>query len=479
MDYSNSSDSTQWEPNISPYGSLNENKSGSSQQSLMNDIFGQYSDSKTKNNENKKEEHTETIEYVEALNEYYQLKSAYEKNNENNKNKIIKNPTKSWKEKRMEFQRLKPKCITCKRPVGTRFTRTYDSKEMATILKSVCGSLSDPCDLHIELKSTQSGLYPDIIQHLEKEINEYKLDIIMNKNKLIFGYITSEEVVQKFDELRETIQETSDILAYYLDEYIELLDSKEKNTELKELTERSYLMIHDMKELIQKYNANQNNTQLIQDVVDIYVNQLSPLVKELRENKYKKNKVEYNPDKGTFHLIQKPHTLEDITFYYSTPEIIAFVKNTKQMERKKVLETKELQETSLQEKEEEKELQKLSLENFELTLEYQQIWKGLDENYKSYLEKDLEWKKETMEAYIQYKREGKPRVFVNPSNLILPPIVTENGEYDFGNETYNEIINKIPKAQIISLRVENQKNLSFLDKQLKAILGNKFRLTKF
>ena len=82
-----------------------------------------------------------------------------------------------------------------------------------------------------------------------------------------------------------------------------------------------------MKELIQKYNANQNNTQLIQDVVDIYVNQLSPLVKELRENKYKKNKVEYNPDKGTFHLIQKPHTLEDITFYYSTPEIIAFVKN--------------------------------------------------------------------------------------------------------------------------------------------------------
>jgi hypothetical protein len=89
--------------------------------------------------------------------------------NEKDKNKIIKDPTKSWKEKRIEFRRLKPKCITCKRPVGTRFTRTHDSKEMATILKAVCGSLSDPCDLHIELKSTQCGLYPDIVQQLEKE----------------------------------------------------------------------------------------------------------------------------------------------------------------------------------------------------------------------------------------------------------------------------------------------------------------------
>lgn len=410
-------------------------------------------------------------EFYDVLNEYYQLKSNYEKKNQEIKNGIIKDSLKSWKEKRAEFQKWKPKCINCKRPVGTRFTRNYDNKEMATTLKAVCGSLSEPCGLHIELKSTQCGLYPEIIQHFEKEMNQDKLDVIIHKNKLIFGYMNAEEAVQKFDELKETIQDTSEMLAYYLDEYIQLVDSKEKNNEINEMREKSFLMIHDMKELIQKYDANHNNPQLIQDVVTIYVNQLQPLLKELQEKKYKKNRVEYNSETGTFHLIQEKTTLNEITFYYSTPEVVAFSKTAKKYEETKKETKKEIPEVE--------QTEALSTRELEELPEYQQIWNKLDERYKSYLEKDPEWKKETMNAYVEAKREKRQRELILPSDIILPPIVEDNGDLDFGNETFNEIIKILPKEQVKIADLKNQKNLKLLENQLKQMLRKEFLFTKF
>lgn len=266
----------------------------------------------------------ENKEFFEALNEYYKLKRDYEIKYDNDKRKIIKNVDMGWKEKRQEFKRLKPKCINCKRPVGTRFTQSYDNAELCTFFRAVCGSLSEPCDLNIELKLSQSETYPDVIHYLEKEINDEKTNIINNKNKLIFGYINSEEAVALFDEIREKIQDNSDILAYYLEEYIEIVDNREKNEDLKEQIEKSYIMINDMKMLIQNFDETNNNIQLIQDVVSIYVNQLMPLLKEIRDKKYSKNTVEYNDDTNTYHLIQEKNTLQDITFYHSKNVIVNF-----------------------------------------------------------------------------------------------------------------------------------------------------------
>jgi hypothetical protein len=199
-------------------------------------------------------DYIENSEFYEALEQYYKLKSMYENNYEKDKIKIIRDQTKSWREKRTEFQKWKPKCINCKRPVGTRFTQKYDEKETATVFRGVCGSLSEPCNLNIELKSTKSELYPEIINLLEKDIQNSKMEIIQNKNKLIFNYINQEQAVEIFDNLKENIQNTTDILAFYLEEYIHIIDNKEKSDKLKEDIEKSYIMIKDMKELIKNMN---------------------------------------------------------------------------------------------------------------------------------------------------------------------------------------------------------------------------------
>lgn len=266
----------------------------------------------------------ENSEFYEALDNYYKLKSIYETSIQKDKIKIMKEANKSWREKRTEFKKLKPKCINCKRPVGTRFSQKYEEEEVATIFRAICGSLSDPCNLNIELKSTKVSLYPEVIRTLEKDIVESKMDIINSKNKLIFNYIQSEEAVEIFDKLKETIQDTSDILAFYLDEFIQIVDNPSKEDLLREDIEKSYIIIYDLKNLMNLFQETNNNTKIIQDAVLIYQHQLIPLLKKIQGLKYKKNSVEYNQENNTYHLIQEKYTIEDITVHYSKPEIIRF-----------------------------------------------------------------------------------------------------------------------------------------------------------
>jgi hypothetical protein len=76
------------------------------------------------------------ITFNEALNNYYEFKTLYENSYNKEKRDIINNKKLSWNEKRSKFQKLKPKCINCKRPVGTLFSRKFtsdNSREFKTL----------------------------------------------------------------------------------------------------------------------------------------------------------------------------------------------------------------------------------------------------------------------------------------------------------------------------------------------------------
>ena len=64
----------------------------------------------------------EKKKFIDGLNTYFKLKAAYEGNINKEKLKISKLPEISWREKRVEFLKIKPKCINCKRPVGYIFS---------------------------------------------------------------------------------------------------------------------------------------------------------------------------------------------------------------------------------------------------------------------------------------------------------------------------------------------------------------------
>jgi len=185
------------------------------------------------------------VEYANALNTYYKLKTAYENAYNKDKNKIIKMKGLSWKEKRVEFAKLKPKCINCKRPVGTLFYTTNQKGERSLVAK--CGDKSNPCPLNIVIDLGYIvNLSTELIND-EKTIAGVKNEIIIDKNNLLFGYITSKEAVEKFDDIKESYAITSSNYEFFLEIYNNIVDNKEQKNELRKDEANAQLMIDNIK----------------------------------------------------------------------------------------------------------------------------------------------------------------------------------------------------------------------------------------
>jgi hypothetical protein len=80
--------------------------------------------------------------------------------------------------------------------------------------------------------------------------------------------------------------------------------------------------------------------------------------------------------------------------------------------------------------------------------DYEKMWNKLPYKYRQTLliDKNKRWLQETMDKYVQYKKDNKPLQFVMPDDLIVPPQMLEDGNYDFGNDFYNNIFNKLDKS---------------------------------
>ena len=180
------------------------------------------------------------ISFNEALNNYYQFKTLYETSYNKEKRDIINNKKLSWNEKRSEFQKLKKKCINCKRPVGTIFSRNFndDGYSGFTTLSAVCGDRVKPCKLNINLKIDKVDSLENNIKILDDSIKENKNIIIQKKNELLFGYITDEKAIDTFEEYKNILNETYDLKNYFLEILINRTDNEEKKKRVKSIINR-------------------------------------------------------------------------------------------------------------------------------------------------------------------------------------------------------------------------------------------------
>jgi hypothetical protein len=291
---------------------------------LLNQSSSSISESKAAHKEDNKT--NELIESAEsALNEFYKLKNKYENEIMKNKKIIMNDISLSAKEKRHKYLQLKPKCINCKRPGGTIFSVKYYKNEDNEYreLRARCGIIADPCNLNITI---QTGIYvslPETIKRIEDEIKESKNIIIDSKNRLLFGYITTESAIQDFNDEKEIVDTYTSLLESYLNTYIKITDNAEKNNELKESLEQSYILIQEIKESIRLYNQTES-TQYIKDAVTIYITKLQPLFKKIMELKYKQSFVYYDIDKNTFHLIQNKITIKSMEYSSFVDKVINY-----------------------------------------------------------------------------------------------------------------------------------------------------------
>lgn len=411
----------------------------------------------------------------DALNEYFRLKEKFENDNKANKKKIINNTTLSKREKRAEYLKLKPKCINCKRPskIGTVFSITFhpsnENQDAYRTFKVVCGNLADPCNLNIEINLGQVDSLDELMKNIRNEINEVKNIIINNKNKLLFGLITTETAIEEFDSNKNYITDLTSIYETYLDKWNSIVDNEQKKIELEESEIQAYNFIGQIKDCIIKMKEN-DDTQFAVDAANIYHKTLEPLLKKIRQLKYSENLVFNDDSENVCKLIQKKYNVFDIMMSSYEHKVVSYDVGIKaKMAPKKkplmIIESDEEEgegekgEISINIKEPERVKSKIIDEpiigkgedGIEWNEpEYKNLWSKLPPKLKTVFKTNIDWMKEFMNKCVNERINPPPNyngcTLTTPPNIVIPPRKMDNGQYDFGVSIYNETFNKLPES---------------------------------
>jgi hypothetical protein len=449
---------------------------------------------------------------LEAINDFFKLKDTYETSYyEKYVKPIIKSNSKSKKEKRIEFSKLpKHECINCKRNVGTIFTIKLNTDDMHKNYIAKCGDLEDPCLLDINITYGYRLPYDIDIKEIESEINNNKIDIIKEKNNIIFGYSQESNAIEIFNKLNDELKANAKTAGIIIEKNILINDNPEKKLYTKKLQDEfgiEFLM--PFKKMIKDYNET-DNTSIVNEAVKFYIEEMMPKIKEIAELKYEVNYVEYNDEDGKYKLIQMKNSLANLeNEIFMDDKVVYFVKGTKKssksknktikimspekIKKKKTLKSRpaidfEIEESpnmaqtegqteadveAEMEAEAEEEKENISdngYKNVNGKIEwnnpkYNKIWNELNDKYKSIIMQDPIWMQESMDEFYNISsnissnnNKFRPREFVNPSNLKIPPRVLPNNNLDFENELYNNLFSKLEPLQ-------KQIAISFLPKR--------------
>jgi hypothetical protein len=215
------------------------------------------------------------LNYNESLNKYFKLKSTYETKLYEQKKELYKKSEKNIKIARKQISMLKPKCIKCKRAVGTIFTK----KDNAYI--AMCGDTKDPCKLNIELfagsfDSVQTKLYE------YKQFQEESKDtIIHQKLDTLFNYVDEHKSIKKFKKELEDYTMLSAGMKDLLDKHNENFNNPQKKELIQKKREIIFEYIENIKTLLEEYEKT-DDRDILKSAVEIQVKDLLPETKNLR-----------------------------------------------------------------------------------------------------------------------------------------------------------------------------------------------------
>ena len=411
----------------------------------------------------------------ETLNEYFKLKLQYETQIMANKKKIMNNSSLSNREKRSEFLKLKPKCINCKRPGGTRFKTTYfketDKDESYRQYKATCGIIADPCNLDITVQIGKVDLLPNLLNNIQDEIKERKNTVINNKNKLLFGCITTEDALSSFDSLKDDISFYTSFYEIYLETYNAIVDNDDIKTELNSALSDYYIQIDKIKDCIKKMNET-SNVQYAHDAVVIQTTILTPLMEKIRGLKYNETTVLRNGDTNTCNLIQTIYSIQKLSYSSFTDKVVSYNVGTEVIFKKKTAPNASESEEEHTLEEEPNLIKKPAARDEPIYTQgpggdevtwkkqdYKELWERLPTKLKSALITDKQWLSDFMFSCTTARAKKEPCVMTIPANLKMPPTVLSNGEYDFGVKIYNDVFKQLPKdTQATYLTFSSEKN---------------------
>ena len=266
------------------------------------------------------------MEVNEAINKYYALKMEYDMKTNNIKKKIS-SETNNNREKRRMFKKIKLQCINCNRYVKTNFQTIFNKNTNSRNLIASCGDKIDPCDLNININLGYCEILSNIIKENETIIQTLKNNIIKEKNNLLFGYTTSEKAIEHFEKIKIEINEYTEMLNMEYEIYFHITNNKIEKEELNNIKFLIYENIEKIKKNIKLYTTT-HNTEFINNVCEIYINELQKLLQQRMSLNYHTNMIKYDDNNQTYTLIQTPYTINDFEQLNEKPSIISYVTGT-------------------------------------------------------------------------------------------------------------------------------------------------------
>jgi Leucine-rich repeat (LRR) protein len=257
--------------------------------------------------EKEEEEKKQKKSYKESLFEYFRLKQQYEQSVRKIKRDAYRNePTK--KMGRMAALSIKPKCINCKRPVGSLFSKRNDDKY--TIL---CGDTSNPCNLNVQIFNGGYVHFVDFIDILKDELNVTKEAIIRQKLDTIFSYISEEQSIEIFKKELESYNSSSTSYKEYLNMYEEYYHSSQKKEFIQKKNNKIFLLNEKVTDLLEEYKKT-NNTEFLKTALKIQINEIYPEVRNrsLLENKIRE--LDNNESSNNYKLFKYPVEISKIAY---------------------------------------------------------------------------------------------------------------------------------------------------------------------
>jgi hypothetical protein len=270
---------------------------------------------------------SETPEYLEKLNEYYHLKNIYESSYKDKKNSILKDQTLNIKQKKNAILKIKRNCISCKRPVGTIF----QSKDH--FLYALCGDKSNPCMLNIKINRGLFVNLHELIDIFQEGVDDNKIYIIRSKLDLLFNFKSENEVIKEFNNIKNDLNKDLEDLLEYKTSLIQLTENTDNKSLILSKMTIMYEKIDLIKDTIKQYNET-GEIQFIKDILQIYKDDLLPLVNSIIKLKYKYYSLEQiSINKEIFyHLYKKSYTLQDLLVPFELPKIDSFQMGEKPQE---------------------------------------------------------------------------------------------------------------------------------------------------
>ncbi len=219
-----------------------------------------------------------------CMDEYFAMKTEYENKIAIRKKKILQDDI-PQKEKLKKIKKMKPKCIYCKRPVGSLFylkDNTYIAK---------CGDTNEPCALDIKIYRGKYAFPIYEIDNIIKEISILEKEMIHSKLNAMYKLIPKNE--SDFDDIKSKYL----LLQKKLSDMIELQVTKN------EIIDKLYDRLNKIKAQLQtnilEYESSKDMIHLRANV-ELYSEEILPIFHELNE---KKNLV-LTEDKGIYIMKQ-------------------------------------------------------------------------------------------------------------------------------------------------------------------------------